>query len=76
MTASNDVTLKSETTIALPEALLAEGESISDAQIERAIRVIDAELYESPSDAEIYATIIDELVTVQDVVRYRVTIFS
>ena len=76
MTASNDVTLKSETTIALPEALLAEGEYISDAQIERAISVIDAELYESPSDAEIYATIIDELVTVQDVVRYLVTIFS
>ena len=48
MTASNDVTLKSETTPALPEALLAEGESISDAQIERAISVIDAELYESP----------------------------
>ncbi len=65
-------------TSSLPEALSAEraDAEITDEAIERAIAAIDDELNVCPSDEEIYATICDELVTVQDVVRYLVTIFS
>lgn len=49
---------------------------INDELIDQSIAAIDEEFYRFPSDEEVITTMVEELSTVQDVVRYLVSLFS